>query len=340
MQALAIGVAGGNRETRALAVADGRVAALATAQRGCNPHFRHPHEIAQTLADVLRQIAELLSLRSVTDLGSRTTNLVLSLPDIRRREDEIIGIEALSYLGWGSPAVAVLDETQASLAAARLADGISVIAGSGATVAVIRAPNTRVLKLDGLGPFLGDRGGAIAIAMTLLQQVAYDADRGTVHKLWEKVRKSVPELDQPADLRTWLDNLVLNSSDWPYRLSPLADVVIETAEQDPNATAADLLKEAAGRLTATIGEALSASSDPTLPIVLDGRLIRASAVFRDTLISAVAKTNRDIVLPLYHRVVGTALLASVNTEHGNICNSVPHSLRMSSPRGPGGLLDG
>lgn len=340
MQGLAIGVAGGNRETRAVVVAEGRVVALAMAHHGCNPHFRRPHEIAQTLADVLGQVARLLSLRSVTDLGKRTANLVLSLPGIRRPEDEIIGIEALSYLGWASPAVAVVDETQASLAAACLAEGISVIAGSGATVAVIRAPNTRVLKFDGLGPFLGDKGGAIRIAMTLLQQVAYDDERGTVHRLWERIRRSVPELDQPADIRTWLDNLVLNSTDWPYRLSPLADVVVEAAEQDPNATAADLLKEAAGQLTATIGEALSASSDSTLRIVLDGRLIRASTVFRDTIISAVTKANRDIVLPIYHRVVGTALLASVTTEHGKICDSVPHSLRMNSSRGPGGLLNG
>ena len=160
--------------------------------------------------------------------------------------------------------VTVVHDTRLILAAAGLASGIALIAGTG-SVAYGRDASGREARAGGWGWLLGDEGSAVWLAREAAREVMRRADAGEPGgRLGESLLAAV-RARNAGELTGRLHRFRE-----PRRWAELAEVVFSTAGADPGAQA--LIEHAAVALSALV-EQLRKTLSLDGPVVLAGGLL-------------------------------------------------------------------
>lgn len=170
--------------------------------------------------------------------------------------------------------VHVLGEHDGPLALVDREHGVVVLSGTGAFVHV-EAPDGRSLRLDGLGPLLGDWGSGY--------QIGYLALRAAMRSAWHPRRRTALEETILAAFEA-SDVCQMLSLNFAYLdrsvVASLATDVNRLAEAG-DAIARQILEEAAEALAATLRDALDSLelAEASLNMVGTGSVAKQSAIF-------------------------------------------------------------
>jgi len=252
-------------------------------------------------------------------LSAITTAIRQTLGDLMCRELHVAGVSHLFdhvldlcrrhaaiikayHMHEGDPSFAQCDQTY----------GIVAVAGTGATIQA-RTRDGRQFRLDGLGPYLGDYGGAFYIGMQAVRAAGrFDWAPRYHTSLAEPVYAALGLLNggppQPHDLLVYMikpptDRAVIAS---------LARIVDEQARAG-DAVARDILHDAATAMAETIlcvAERAGFLSE-SCPLIGHGSVAQRSAIFWEHLCARVLAYAPNItpMLPPFPPVVGAALIA-------------------------------
>jgi N-acetylglucosamine kinase-like BadF-type ATPase len=244
---------------------------------------------------------------------SRAAFKALKMLDDTRCDD----LHVSSVAGWlplgfwrgqdiGDVHVHVVQEYEAALALIGEEYGAVALAGTGALVH-IRARDNRRIHLDGLGPFLGDRGGG--------HQVGYHALRATSVAEWgprhatslaDRIYKAI-QVDHPNPGGYSLIG-ILDSKD-RAEIAALAKIVDEEAEAGDR-IAREILHQAAGDLAETLADAVAYLdiANEAYPIACTGGMMRSRIYFEHFCACAArVAPHFSPLLPELPAVAGIAL---------------------------------
>ena len=193
-----------------------------------------------------------------------------------------------SGLAAALPGVGVALVQDGILAHAGALGGPGVVASVGTGVVVFCIDDRGVRRVDGWGPDLGDRGGAVDLGRRGLAAVFAAHDGISPATALAAAAEHYLQRPLTADTVRWL----LAVPDRVPRLAGFAQQVVSTAS-DGDAVAQELVREAAARVAASCA---ASAGGVDLPVAIVGRLGR-SAFMAEALTEALAGARMRQVAP-------------------------------------------
>jgi len=251
-------------------------------------------------------------------LSAITTAIRQTLGDVCCRELHVAGISHMLdhvldlcqqhaavikayHLHEGDPSYALCEQTW----------GIVAIAGTGAVIQACTRDG-RAFRLDGLGPYLGDFGGAFYIGSQAVRAVGRANWLPRYHtSLVEPVFSALGLLNESSPHTHDLLAYMIRPPDDRAVIASLARIVDEQARAGDR-IACDILHDAATAMAETIlcvVEKAGLQDDPC-PLIGHGSVAQRSAIFWDHLCARVRAYAPNIVpmLSPFPPVVGAALI--------------------------------
>jgi len=252
-------------------------------------------------------------------LSAITAAIRDSLGDLRCHELHVVGTSHLleSVLGLFQEHAEIIKayhmhEGDPSFAMCEQTHGIVAVAGTGAVIQA-RTRDGRSHRLDGLGPYLGDYGGAFYIGSQAIRAVGradwapryHTSLVGPVHEALGLVSGKPP---RPYALLVYMIKPPADRAE----IASLAKIVDEQARAG-DAVARDILHDAATAMAETILcviEKAGFLQDGPCPLIGHGSVAQCSAIFWDHLCARVCSYAPNIVpmLSPFPPVVGAGLI--------------------------------
>lgn len=200
----------------------------------------------------------------------------------------IFPLEMLAHYGANRVEIHPVYEEAPAFTLAGADAGVMVVAGTGALVCV-RCPDGRQVKLDGLGPLLGDYGSGSHIGLLAVRaaaKAAWHPRHATT--LAEVVPRMLAEKSGKGDSFS-LVRFMLEERD-RTDLASLAEVVDREAVAGDR-IAGEILDEAAGAIAETIRDGLARAALPagSYPLIGSGSVAMKSDRYWRTLCARVAE---------------------------------------------------
>ena len=252
-------------------------------------------------------------------LPAITAAIRQALGDLRCRELHVAGISHLldRVLGLCQEHAEIIKayhmhEGDPSFAMCGQTHGIVAVAGTGATIQA-RTRDGRSFRLDGLGPYLGDYGGAFYIGSQAIRAVGkFDWSPRYHTALVEPVFQALGLLNgRPPRTHDLLVYMIRPPADRAV-IASLARIVDEQARAS-DAVARDILHDAATAMAETILCVIEQAGflhDGPCPLIGHGSVAQRSAIFWEHLCARVCAYAPNIVpmLSPFPPVVGGGLI--------------------------------
>lgn len=285
-----------------------------------NPTNLHHSELNDGVSGVQEACVK-LGLRDLENLRA-----VLVLPGISTNRDVKLGNELLSKSGFQKPNnTYLLDDTVASLLANHHSlSATCAFCGSGASVFcggdLNRPPMSvgKPNKLDGWGPFLGDRGSGVSIGLALLSKLCKHRDWGKERErleIIEEVLRIAPELQNFEDIQNWFDNVLQTPPGrWKMLIASFASVVTNRLAKYPDDDfCSELIDESADDLFWTVSRSIELNSPSSDVVICQGGMFRHSKSFFEKVAEKLMAKKFVAKLASCHPVVG-GLSIAINDE--------------------------
>lgn len=252
-------------------------------------------------------------------LSAITTAIRESLGDLRCRELHVAGISHMldRVLGLCQEHAGIIkaysvQEGDPSFALCGQTHGIVAVAGTGAVIQA-RTRDGRSFRLDGLGPYLGDYGGAFSIGLQAIRAVGKVDWSPRYHtSLVEPVHRALGLLNgNPPRTHALLVYMIRPPADRAV-IASLARIVDEQARAG-DAVARGILHDAATAMAETILcviEQAGFLGDGPCPLIAHGSVAQRSTIFWEHLCARVCAYAPNVVpmLSPFPPVVGAGLI--------------------------------
>jgi N-acetylglucosamine kinase-like BadF-type ATPase len=328
MPSYVLGINGGHLRSSAIVLCMETQTIVAHANGSAlNPHSIEHKDLRYRTGELIASVACELDL-SVETFTSRINNAVVSLPGagLRAEQDEFTQVMKETLKTNNAQ---VIDDTWAGLYSEIGAPkGICAFAGCGASVCIALgefAPR-KEFKIDGWGPVIGDFGSGFQLVTRFFRNLGRDLDNTRGSAFFDSIRASClqlqpqiwPELDDLERVQRWFDRFVAwNKNEWRVQFARLAEPILKLADNeaddDASRSARTLVSSVAMELAASIRIAAARCTDPpadTLPLVLQGGILRNSKCYQQTIIAEVGMLFSEIIPARHPPVIGSLLLAA------------------------------
>jgi len=265
--------AGGSKCAAMLVTPDGEVKNLVVIQaRG--PGGRHPEVVWKAVT---------LTLEGLPPAGIRLAAAGLPKP-------AVFLSSRLEEAGWKTACFISITESSAALALAGRSSGIVALAGTGAFVNVLR-PGHKNIYLDGLGPVLGDIGGAHHIGRIAIRAVAFALQHPRYHT----------SLITPVfeTLGIWHLGEFIDWSLTPSDRSVIASMarLVDQEARNGDAVARRILQQAAEGLAthvADMAESCQLAESHDCVVVATGSVLQRSTIYWDFWCAELKRRNPNL----------------------------------------------
>jgi|GEM_PF-2801088 len=294
-----------------------------------NPHPLDPENFAlfARSESLFQDLAHELGFSDPDDFAARVQLAVVALPGagIRAEQDAYLGVLREAFR---LSRVHVVDDTWAALyAETRQPYGVCAFAGCGASVCIATGEfiAEKSNKIDGWGPVIGDFGSGFQIVTRLFRALGRSLDSGKEPHLYDEVRRHsrrldlFPELPPPKFVQRWFDEFVAyHTTEWRAQFARLAEPICGIADShsrsDSAAKAATSLltsvaKEMARSLRIAANRGGMQSSSRTLPLVLQGGVLRNSRTYQEALTAIVGHLFSNVIIASGRPVDGCLKIA-------------------------------